>query len=65
MPQSHADEHDLGLNIVPVSPTHEADHPFTGIAEGAFTAALNAYLDAAPTSVSEQDQFRYGNLETR
>lgn len=64
MPQTHGDEHDLGLSIVPVSSVREADHPFTGIAEGAFTAALNTYLEAAPKSLSEKDQFRYVNLET-
>lgn len=64
MPQARGDEHDLGLSILPVSPIRETDHPFTGIAEGAFTEALNKYLDAAPKSVSEKDQFRYVNLET-
>ncbi len=64
MPQAHGDEHDLGLSIVPVAPVRETDHPFTGIAEVAFTRALNTYLEAAPKSVSEKDQFRYVNLET-
>lgn len=63
-PQVRGDEHDLGLSIVPVSPVREADHPFTGIAEIAFTAALNTYLEAAPKSVSEKDQFRFVNQET-
>lgn len=63
MPQAHGDEHDLGLGIVPVSPVRETDHPFTGIAEVAFTDALNVYLEAAPKSLSEKDQFRYVNLE--
>lgn len=64
MPQPHADENDLGLSIVPVSPVREADHPFTGIAESAFTQALNTYLEAAPKSLSEKDQFRFVNMET-
>jgi hypothetical protein len=64
MPQHQADEHDLGLGIVPVSPVREADHPFTGIAESAFTQALNTYLEAAPKSLSEKDQFRFVNMET-
>jgi hypothetical protein len=64
MPQAHGDEHELGLSIVPVSPVHEADHPFTGIAEDAFTAALKTYIEAAPKSLSEKDQFRYVNVET-
>jgi len=63
-PQISGHEHDLGLSIVPVSPAREADHPFTGIAEVAFTDALNTYLQAAPKSLSEKDQFRYVNLET-
>lgn len=63
-PQARGDEHDLGLGIVPVSPVRETDHPFTGIAEVAFTDALNTYLEAAPKSLSEKDQFRYVNMET-
>jgi hypothetical protein len=63
-PQVRGDEHELGLGIVPVLPVRETDHPFTGIAEVAFTQALNSYLEAAPKSVSEKDQFRYVNLET-
>lgn len=63
-PQVRGDEHELGLGIVPVSPVRETDHPFTGIAEGAFTQALNTYLEAAPKSLSEKDQFRYVNMET-
>lgn len=38
--------------------------PFTGIAQVALTRALNTYLEAAPKSESEKDQFRYVNLET-
>lgn len=63
-PQARDDEHGLGLGIVPASPVREADHPFTGIAESAFTEALNTYLEAAPKSLSEKDQFRYVNMET-
>lgn len=63
MPQAHGAEHELDLGIAPVSPVRETDHPFTGIAEIAFTAALNTYLEATPKSLSEKDQFRYVNLE--
>jgi len=64
MLQARGDEHDAGPNIAAVSPTRETEHPFTGIAEGAFIDALNQYLEAAPKSQSEKDQYRYVNLET-
>lgn len=64
MPQARGGEHDMGLSIVPVSPIRETDHPFSGIAHEAFVNALNQYLEAAPKSQSEKDQFRYVNLET-
>ncbi|KPF89131.1 hypothetical protein IP81_17080 [Novosphingobium sp. AAP83] len=64
MPKPRGDEHDMGLSIVPVSTIRETEHPFSGIAESAFAEALNKYLEAAPKSLSEKDQFRYVNLET-